>query len=162
MQGPEYIWVDNSAMCGNLLKKIFPSVKMVLEDSTHLMRRYMRTLTPGHPLNRESQLSKAAIKLHILVHVVDSLNLTLSLCTPEDFMAALSMAFFTLHAPDVAEHKDALLQGGKSQEEVDSLPVSYFKDRCAEWMSPAPAIICMHASSHLRDNCNDFRLVVVS
>ena len=48
--------MDNSAVCGNLLKKIFPTVKIVLEDSTHLMRRYMRTLTPGHPLNRKSQL----------------------------------------------------------------------------------------------------------
>ncbi|EIE19667.1 hypothetical protein COCSUDRAFT_58410 [Coccomyxa subellipsoidea C-169] len=51
-QGPEYIWVDYSPVCGNLLKKIFPTVKIVLEDSTHLMRRYMRTLTPGHALNR--------------------------------------------------------------------------------------------------------------
>ena len=56
LQGPDYIWVDNSAVCGNLLKKIFPTVKNVLEDLTHLMRRYMRTLTPGHPLNRKSLL----------------------------------------------------------------------------------------------------------
>ena len=53
LQGPEYIWVDNSDQSGQILQSIFPSVKRVLEDSTHLMRRYMRTLTPGHPLNRE-------------------------------------------------------------------------------------------------------------
>lgn len=53
LQGPEYIWVDNSDQSANILCEIFPSVKGVLEDSTHLMRRYMRTLTPGHPLNRE-------------------------------------------------------------------------------------------------------------
>ena len=54
LQGPEYIWVDNSDQSGQILQGIFPTVKRVLEDSTHLMRRYMRTLTPGHPLNRES------------------------------------------------------------------------------------------------------------
>lgn len=48
------IWVDNSDICGALLKSIFPSVKQVLEDSTHLMRRYMRTLVPDHPQNRMS------------------------------------------------------------------------------------------------------------
>ncbi|CAL8464498.1 g4033 [Coccomyxa elongata] len=73
-QGPDYIWVDNYAVCGTLLKKIFPTIKIVLEDSAHLVRRYMRTLTPGQALN-------------------------------QDFMAALSMAFFTLHAPDVREQK---------------------------------------------------------
>ena len=52
MQGPEYIWVDDSDQSGQILHNIFPSVKVVLEDSTHLMRRYMRTLTPGQPLNR--------------------------------------------------------------------------------------------------------------
>ena len=45
-------------------------------------------------------------------------------------MAALSMAFFTPHAPYVGEHKDALLREGKRQEEVDALPAAYFKDRC--------------------------------
>lgn len=54
LQGPEFIWVDNSDQSGQILQGIFPTVKRVLEDSTHLMRRYMRTLTPGHPLNRES------------------------------------------------------------------------------------------------------------
>ena len=161
MQGPYYIWVNYSAVCGNLLKKIFPTVKIVLEDSTHLMRRYMRTLTPGHPLNRESQLLTDAINLIRNMHAVHNFTLILSLCISEDFMAALSMAFFTLHAPDVAEHKDALLRGGKCQEEVDSLPVSYFKDRCAQSMSPALATVCMHSLSHLRDNRNDLRLVVL-
>lgn len=66
LQGPEYIWVDNSAVCGNLLRNIFPSVKIVLEDTTHLMRRYMRTLTPGHPLNRESQFPKDVHTLCLL------------------------------------------------------------------------------------------------
>lgn len=35
----------------SLLQEMFPSVERVIEDSTHLMRRYMRTLTPGHPMN---------------------------------------------------------------------------------------------------------------
>ena len=39
-------------------------------------------------------------------------------------MAALSMAFFTLHQSDAAEHKNALLRGGKCQEEVDALAVA--------------------------------------
>ena len=53
MQGPEYIWVDNSGQCRHLLQELFPTVKRVLEDSTHLMRRYLRTLTPNHPSNRK-------------------------------------------------------------------------------------------------------------
>ena len=55
----QYIWVDNSDICGSLLKRIFPTVREVLEDSTHLMRRYMRTLVPDHPHNRKSYLLKA-------------------------------------------------------------------------------------------------------
>lgn len=45
-------------------------------------------------------------------------------------MTALSQAIFALHQPDVDDLKDALLAGGKSQEEVDALPMSYFKERC--------------------------------
>ncbi|KAK9918950.1 hypothetical protein WJX75_008262 [Coccomyxa subellipsoidea] len=66
IQGPEYVWVDNSDQSANILMEIFPTVKAVLEDSTHLMRRYIRTLTPGHPLNQEfvNGLSKAFFTLH--------------------------------------------------------------------------------------------------
>jgi hypothetical protein len=52
--GPSYIYVDNSSQTASFLQEVFPSVKKVIEDSTHFMRRYMRTLTPGHPLNGKS------------------------------------------------------------------------------------------------------------
>ena len=48
----QYIWVDNSDISGPLLRRIFPGA-LVLEDSTHLIRRYMRTLLPDHPQNRK-------------------------------------------------------------------------------------------------------------
>lgn len=54
-QGPEVIWVDDSDIIAPTLRGIFPDV-IVLEDSTHLMRRIMRTLTPGHGLNSERSL----------------------------------------------------------------------------------------------------------
>ena len=38
----QYIWVANSDICGPLLKSICPAVKQVMEDSTHLMRCYMK------------------------------------------------------------------------------------------------------------------------
>lgn len=50
--GPEHICADNSDVGGPLLKIISPTVKQVMEDSTHLMRPYMRTLMPDHPQNR--------------------------------------------------------------------------------------------------------------
>ena len=52
LQGPKFIWVDNSDIVGALLRKIFPKA-IIMEDSTHMMRRVTQTLTSGHPLNRD-------------------------------------------------------------------------------------------------------------
>ena len=46
----QYIWVDNSDIVGSVLKDIFPTAT-IMEDSTHLMRRYMKTLSGDHPMN---------------------------------------------------------------------------------------------------------------
>ena len=54
LQGPDFIWVDNSDISGPMLRIVFPSLKMVMEDNTHLIRRTMRTLKAGHPLNSKS------------------------------------------------------------------------------------------------------------
>ena len=65
-------WVDNSDICGDFLKSIFPTVKQVLEDTTHLMRRYMRTLMPDHPQNRMlcSALVGAKLAMHTMLQIV--------------------------------------------------------------------------------------------
>ena len=47
LQGPRFIWLDNSDFSGPFLRKLFPNITS-MEDSTHLMRRGIRTLTPGH------------------------------------------------------------------------------------------------------------------
>ena len=45
-------------------------------------------------------------------------------------MTGLSMAFFQLHLSDVQVLKAQLLSDGKTQEEIDQLPFSYFKRKC--------------------------------
>ena len=46
------------------------------------------------------------------------------------FMTGLSMAFFELYLPDVEALKAQLLLDGKTQEDIDQLPYSYFKRKC--------------------------------
>ena len=48
------MYVDNSDITGPILANLFPNT-LIKEDTTHLMRRPMRTLTPGHPLNRKNE-----------------------------------------------------------------------------------------------------------
>ena len=138
LQGPEYVWVDNSDQSANILMEIFPTVKAVLEDSTHLMRRYIRTLTPGHPLNRERPAASSDLCVHL-----NSLNYTrariLALCSSEltssftcveEFVNGLSKAFFTLHEPDRQALRASLLKGKKlTEQEVCQLPYRYWKER---------------------------------
>lgn len=45
-------------------------------------------------------------------------------------MTGLSMAIFTLHMPDVLALKAQLLSDGKTQEEIDLLPLAFFKQTC--------------------------------
>jgi hypothetical protein len=42
------MWVDDTAQMERTMKKSFPSLKTILEDATHGMRRYARTLPDGH------------------------------------------------------------------------------------------------------------------
>ena len=51
MQGPEYMWVANGDTVRPILKSVFTSLARVMEDITHLLRRGMRILPPGHPSN---------------------------------------------------------------------------------------------------------------
>ena len=46
-------------------------------------------------------------------------------------MTGLSSAIFELHMPDVLALKAQLLSDGKTQEEIDLLPLAYFKKKCA-------------------------------
>lgn len=48
MQLPEYMWVDDTNQMEGAMKKAFPSLQNVLEDATHGMRRYARSLPDGH------------------------------------------------------------------------------------------------------------------
>ncbi|KAL0017742.1 hypothetical protein WJX77_006077 [Trebouxia sp. C0004] len=41
--------LDNSDFSGQFMRKLFPNTT-IMEDSTHLMRRGMRTLMPGHSM----------------------------------------------------------------------------------------------------------------
>lgn len=134
LQGPEYIWVDNSDQSANILMEIFPTVKAVLEDSTHLMRRYMRTLTPGHPSYRElpTVSSDLCVHLHSLNYTrarICSSELTSSFTCVEEFVNDLSKAFFTLHEPDRQALRASLLKGKKlTEQEVSQLPYRYWKE----------------------------------
>ena len=56
LQGPSFMWLDNSDFSGPFMRKLFPNTT-IMEDSTHLMRRGMRTLTPGHSMISESYFS---------------------------------------------------------------------------------------------------------
>ncbi|KAG7674408.1 hypothetical protein NADE_008166 [Nannochloris sp. 'desiccata'] len=47
-QLPEYMWVDDTSQMEGAMMKAFPTLKNVLEDATHGMRRYARTLPDGH------------------------------------------------------------------------------------------------------------------
>ncbi len=42
LQGPRFIWLDNSDFSRAFMRKVFPNTT-IMEDSTHLMRRGMRT-----------------------------------------------------------------------------------------------------------------------
>ena len=47
LQGPGFMWLDNSDFSGPLMRKLFLKTT-IMEDSKHLMRR--GTLTPGHSM----------------------------------------------------------------------------------------------------------------
>ncbi len=49
LQGPGFMWLDNSDFSGPLMRKLFLKTT-IMEDSTRLMRRGIRTLTPGHSM----------------------------------------------------------------------------------------------------------------
>lgn len=51
LQGPRLMWLHNSDFSGPfmIMRKLFPNTT-IKEDSTHLTRRGMRTLTPGHSM----------------------------------------------------------------------------------------------------------------
>ena len=51
-------------------------------------------------------------------------------------MTGLSMAIFQLHMPDVLALKAQLLSDGKTQEEIDQMPLAYFKRRCVFEFDP--------------------------
>jgi hypothetical protein len=42
------MWVDDTSQMERTMKKAFPSLSFILEDATHGMRRYARTLPDGH------------------------------------------------------------------------------------------------------------------
>ena len=56
LQGPRFMRLDNSDFSGLFVSKLFPNTT-IMEDSTHHMRRGMRSLTPGHSMISEFSFS---------------------------------------------------------------------------------------------------------
>ena len=58
-------------------------------------------------------------------------------------MTGLSMAISMLHMPDVLALKAQLLSDGKTQEEIDLLPLTYFKKKCvSDFHLCATQLVC--------------------
>ncbi|KAA6421252.1 MAG: hypothetical protein FRX49_08738 [Trebouxia sp. A1-2] len=76
-KGPRFIWLDNSDFSGPFLRKLFPNITS-MEDSTHLMRRGIRTLTPGHSTIKTFMLGLSACIFDIHQPDVEALKARLT------------------------------------------------------------------------------------
>lgn len=156
------MWLDNTDIVAALLGKILPNT-IFKEDSTHVLRRIMRKLQPGHPLNRKmsfllllaSVTECSCLWMQCLVLSSDPEVPRPSCCmgclaagllpmqgvlwAAGTFMRGLSDCLFDLHQPDADALKQRLLSTGqKSEEEIQRLPQSYFRKRCVH-----PAARCV-------------------
>lgn len=73
VQAPKFMWVDDSHMSSDWLLSHLPSLELVLEDSTHVMRRYFRSLHPRH--------------IHIGIQILDFSPQTAKILNPETEVA---------------------------------------------------------------------------
>lgn len=54
VQHPQHWYVDTTRAMASFIYIALPSMQRVCEDGTHVMRRIMRGIQPGHPSNRET------------------------------------------------------------------------------------------------------------
>ena len=152
MQGPAILYVDNARTSAPSLERMMPGVK-VLDDPTHLMRRYIRALPSGHAMvGEQCLLSHGILCLHFLrmscqnvavqMIVVSSMQ-SMTEGMPNHlrpclyagpFTHALSEALFIWHQPDIALREQQLRAEG-----IDpaSKPTKWWRQRCVKHVHTA-------------------------
>lgn len=54
LQRLRFVYVDSTPTMAAIIYTALLATERVLEDGTHVMRRIMRVIQPGHPCNRET------------------------------------------------------------------------------------------------------------
>lgn len=119
------MYVDDVEQSAPGLKRLLGDDLIVLEDSTHFMRRYLATIPDHHPLKGQLSSNPLYAGEGSSQQHPEHCNLGAG-----EFAALLSGSIFNLHEPDKVAEIERLQRLGKTAEEIAALPAKYFNSRC--------------------------------